>query len=112
MNTVTLNDLNFHQEVLESAVPVLVDFWAPWCAPCRLIAPILDQIAVEYADKVKIAKMNTDENFIARQYGIKSIPTMLLFKEGKVVDRIVGAVPKSLIKSKLDYYAQKVGYLN
>ena len=112
MNPLNINDLNFSKEVLESSVPVLVDFWAPWCAPCRMIAPVLEEIATEYNGKIKIAKVNTDETQVAMQYGIRSIPTMLIFKEGKVVDQIIGAVPKSMITSKLDYYAQGVGQLN
>lgn len=112
MSALNINDLNFSKEVLESPVPVLVDFWAPWCAPCRMVAPVLEEIASEYSGKVKIAKVNTDESQVATQYGIRSIPTMLLFKEGKVVDQIIGAVPKSMITSKLDYYAQGVGQLN
>ena len=112
MGSLNINDLNFNAEVLESPVPVLVDFWAPWCAPCRMVAPVLEEIATEYQGKIKIAKVNTDETQVAMQYGIRSIPTMLLFKDGKVVDQIVGAVPKSMITAKLDYYAQSVAQLN
>jgi thioredoxin 1 len=112
MSSLIINDLTFSKEVLESPLPVLVDFWAPWCAPCRMVAPVLDEIATEYQGRIKIVKVNTDETQVAMQYGIRSIPTMLLFKDGQVVDQIIGAVPKSMITSKLDYYAQAVGQLN
>ena len=107
MKPINVSDATFKSEVLESSVPVLVDFWAPWCGPCRVIAPVLEEIALEYGDRVKIAKLNTDENSTAAQYSIMSIPTLLLFKNGEIVDQIVGAVPKQVIKDKLNYFAHE-----
>jgi thioredoxin 1 len=105
MKSIIINDATFQQEVLQSNVPVLVDFWAPWCAPCKMVAPILEEIAQEYNGRVKIVKLNTDENSTPMQYRIMSIPTLLLFKGGEVVDQIVGAVPKQVITDKLNYFA-------
>ena len=94
-NTLTFTDAAFDQEVLNSDTPVLVDFWAPWCGPCRAMAPTVDALATEYAGKIKIGKMNTDENpSTPMRYGIRGIPTLLLFKGGQVVDQKVGAMPK------------------
>ena len=94
---------DFQQEVLEAETPVLVDFWAEWCAPCKMIAPILDELAIEYDGKVKFTKLDVDSNpQIAMQYGIRSIPTLLVFKGGGAVDQVVGAVPKAAIKKRLD----------
>ena len=96
---VNVTDKTFNQEVLSHNGPVLVDCWAPWCGPCKMVAPVLDQLASEYAGRVKIAKLNVDENpMTASQYGIQSIPTMLLFKAGKQIDRLVGALPKQEIE--------------
>jgi thioredoxin 1 len=102
-NIVTLTDENFGQEVLKSPVPVLVDFWAEWCGPCKMVAPILDELAGEYEEKIKIAKLNIDEfQGLATEYGIRAIPTLLIFKDGQVTDQIVGLRSKRDFKAKLD----------
>lgn len=96
-------DANFEQEVLKSNIPVLVDFWASWCAPCRMIAPIVDEIAGEYEGRLKVAKMNVDDSGeTPTQFGITGIPTLIIFKNGQPVEKIVGAVPKAAIKKALD----------
>jgi thioredoxin 1 len=100
--TVEGTDTNFDQEVLKSAIPVLVDFWAPWCGPCRMVSPLVDEIAEELNGKLKVVKVNTDENQeIAVKYGIRNIPTLGIFKDGQIVDGVIGAVPKQAIKDKL-----------
>lgn len=100
-----VTDSTFKEEVLESALPVLVDFWAPWCGPCRMVAPVVEEIAEQYAEQVKVVKVNTDENpQIASQYGIRSIPTLMIFKAGQRVDMVVGAVPKTTLANTLDKY--------
>ena len=101
-NIVTLTETNFDEEVLKSPTPVLVDFWAEWCGPCKMIAPILDELAGEYDGKVKVGKVNIDDHqAIATQYGIRAIPTLLIFKDGQMVDKIVGLQPKQAIEAKL-----------
>ncbi len=96
-------DDKFDADVLKSETPVLVDFWATWCAPCKAIAPVLDQLAEEYDGKIKIGKVNVDDNpGTPGQYGVRGIPTMILFKDGQVVDQLVGAVPKKQIAALLD----------
>ncbi len=100
-----VTDSSFKGEVLESDVPVLVDFWAPWCGPCRMVAPVVEEIAEQYEGQVKVVKLNTDENpQIASQYGIRSIPTLMIFKDGQRVDMVVGAVPKTTLANTLEKY--------
>jgi thioredoxin 1 len=100
---VELTNENFDQEVVSHSGTVLVDFWAPWCGPCRMVGPVVEQIAEEYDGRAKVAKLNTDEaGDIASRYGIRSIPTLLFFKNGEVVQQLVGAYPKGKITEKLD----------
>jgi thioredoxin 1 len=101
--TIEINAANFEQEVLESREPVLVDFWAEWCGPCKMLGPALDEIAVELAGRVKVAKVNVDANQdLAARFGIQSIPTLLYFSGGRVLDQTVGAVTKRVIIAKLE----------
>ena len=104
MSTVPeVKDADFKETVLDSSVPVLVDFWAPWCGPCRMVAPVVEEIAQQYEGKVKVVKVNTDENAqIAGQYGIRSIPTLMVFKDGQKQDTVVGAVPKTTLSNTLE----------
>jgi thioredoxin 1 len=100
--TVEGTDTNFDQEVLKSDIPVLVDFWAPWCGPCRMVSPSVEELAEELNGKLKVVKVNTDENQeVAIKYGIRSIPTLGIFKDGNLVDGVIGAVPKEAIKNKV-----------
>ena len=100
-----VTDGNFQAEVLDSKVPVLVDFWAPWCGPCRMVAPVVEEVSENFNGKIKVVKLNTDDNpNIASQYGIRSIPTLILFKEGQKVDMVVGAVPKTTLVETINKY--------
>ncbi len=100
---IKLTDDTFQSEVIESSQPVLVDFWATWCGPCRMVAPIVDELAEEYEGRVKVGKVDVDsEQKIAADFGIRSIPTLLIFKEGKLADQVVGAVPKNHLVEKLE----------
>jgi thioredoxin len=100
---VQVNDKNFASEVLSSAIPVLVDFWATWCGPCRSISPIVEELAKEFTGKIKVTKLNVDESpATPSQYGVRGIPTLILFKGGKILDQIVGAVPKARLKSMIE----------
>ena len=100
---IILTNDNFQSEVLESSIPVLVDFWATWCGPCRMLGPIVEEIADEYSGKIKVGKLNTEDSAeITGQYGVISIPTLIIFKNGQPVDQIIGAVKKEEITKKLD----------
>jgi thioredoxin 1 len=107
INTVQINSANWKSEVLDSKIPVLVDFWAEWCGPCKAIAPILDELAGEVSGKLKVAKVNVDDNQqLAGQFGIRSIPTLLVIKDGVVQSQMVGAMNKAALKDKLSAYLQ------
>ena len=109
MNAIEFTDANFDQEVLKSDVPVLVDFWAVWCGPCKMIAPFVEELAGEYQGRVKVGKVDVDNNpNISMTYGIRSIPTLLIFRDGKIADQIIGAVPKQAMAQKLDAQLQPV----
>lgn len=102
MKPIEVTDANFESEVIKSDKPVLVDFWAEWCGPCRMIAPIVEEIAKEYNGALKVGKMDVDANpQVSMQFGIRSIPTLLIFKGGRVVDQVIGAVPKRVLTEKL-----------
>lgn len=106
-DTLTFSDATFESDVLKSEVPVLVDFWAEWCGPCRMMGPTVDQVATDYSGKVKVGKLDVDSNQqTAARYGIRGIPTLLLFKDGKVVDQKVGAIGKPEFQKMLDSHVQ------
>lgn len=101
--TIEVTDANFEEVVLKSDKPVLVDFWAEWCGPCRMVAPVVKELAEEYGDKAVITKMDVDSNpATSVKFGIRNIPTILFFKNGEIIDKQVGAVPKTILASKLD----------
>ncbi|GAB4291622.1 MAG: thioredoxin [Ignavibacteriaceae bacterium] len=103
MKPITITDDNFETEVLKSDLPVLIDFWAEWCGPCKIIAPVVEEIAREYDGKAKVGKLDVDNNQqTSIKYGVRSIPTLLIFKNGKLLDTIIGAVPKNQIVQKLE----------
>jgi thioredoxin 1 len=106
--TIEITDANFKEEVIESGVPVLLDFWAPWCGPCRMVGPIIDEIAEEYEGRLKVGKLNTQDNpEVPQGFGVRSIPTVLLLQGGEVRDAFVGARPKAAFTKTIDRYLKK-----
>ncbi|MFZ1322717.1 MAG: thioredoxin [Ignavibacteria bacterium] len=108
MSLIEFTDDNFDDEVLKSEIPVMVDFWAVWCGPCKIIAPLVEELATEFAGKFKIGKLDVDNNQnVSMKYGIRSIPTLLIFKNGEMVDQLVGALPKAKIAEKLNEHIKE-----
>jgi thioredoxin 1 len=108
MSAVEIGEKNFEVEVLNSNLPVLVDFWAPWCAPCRMIAPLMEEISQEFAGKIKVGKINADQEFeLATRYGILGIPTLLLFKKGEVIEQIVGLINREQLIDMLNHHLEE-----
>lgn len=104
-NAMDITDATFESEVLGASTPVVVDFWAPWCGPCRKLGPVLDEVSEEFKEKIKIVKINTDENLkTAKEYSIIGLPSLLIFKGGQAVERLVGLMPKSSIVSNIEKY--------
>ena len=104
---IEVSDAQFDSEILKSDTPVLVDFWAPWCGPCRMVGPVVEELAGEYQGRLKVAKVNTDENQTnAARLGIQGIPTLIFFQGGREVDRVVGALPKGALKQRIDAVLQ------
>jgi len=102
---IIVNDANFEAEVINSELPVLIDFWAPWCGPCHMVSPIVEELGNDYAGKLKVCKINVDEApGVSRQYSIRAIPTLMVFKAGEIVDQQVGVVPKEVLVTKITPY--------
>ncbi len=107
---ITVNDANFESEVIQSDLPVLVDFWAPWCGPCRMVAPTVEALAEKYAGRLKVGKLNVDESPVtAGRYGIRGIPTLMVFKGGEMVDQVVGVIPQSALEDKIKWHLKGEG---